>query len=446
MPELPDDPPPNRFLAFVWRVMDIRIGVIPLPVALAIIAIVAALIARGGLPADILVNIAVLGLGGFICAEIGKRTPVLSSMGAAAIIATFLPSYLVYAHLIPAPLVASITSFTKASNFLYLFIAAIIVGSILGMDRRVLIGGFVRIFVPLAAGTVVATGVGCATGWALGLGLSHTFFRVVVPIMAGGVGEGALPLSIGYAAITHQAQGGIFAEILPVVMFGSLTAILLAGGLNLLGKRVPKWTGDGKLQPGGDRAAETDAQAAAETPPAPPTLETVAAAVVLAVTLYLAGTVAQALWDFPAPVAMLIATVALKLGRLIPPALERGADVVYRFFRTAVTYPLLFAIGVAMTPWDKLMSAFNGPTLITVAATVIAMVATGFGVGKLVGLYPIDAAIVTACHSGQGGTGDVAILTASNRMSLMPFSQIATRIGGAIMVTLALVVLRVWGA
>ena len=47
-------------------------------------------------------------------------------------------------------------------------------------------------------------------------------------------------------------------------------------------------------------------------------------------------------------------------------------------------------------------------------------------------MYPIDVAIVNACHSGQGGTGDVAILTASNRMRLMPFAQIATRIGGAI--------------
>jgi Na+/citrate or Na+/malate symporter len=47
-----------------------------------------------------------------------------------------------------------------------------------------------------------------------------------------------------------------------------------------------------------------------------------------------------------------------------------------------------------------------------------------------------EAAIINACHSGQGGTGDIAILTAANRMQLMPFAQIATRIGGAITVTL----------
>ena len=60
---------------------------------------------------------------------------------------------------------------------------------------------------------------------------------------------------------------------------------------------------------------------------------------------------------FPAPVVMLFIAVAVKIGMAVPPQLQQGAGVVYKFFRTAVTYPLLFAIGVAMTPWDKLMAA-----------------------------------------------------------------------------------------
>jgi Na+/citrate or Na+/malate symporter len=123
------------------------------------------------------------------------------------------------------------------------------------------------------------------------------------------------------------------------------------------------------------------------------------------------------------------------------PKLQEGAFVVYKFFRTAVVYPLLFAVGVAITPWDKLLAAFHPANIITIFATVSSLMATGFVVGRWLKMYPIETAIINATHSGQGGTGDVAILTASNRMVLMPFAQVATRIGGAITVTLVLIIL-----
>jgi Na+/citrate or Na+/malate symporter len=94
-----------------------------------------------------------------------------------------------------------------------------------------------------------------------------------------------------------------------------------------------------------------------------------------------------------------------------------------------------------MTPWGKLMAAFNLPNLITIVSTVATLMAIGAVVGRWLNMYPIEAAIINACHSGQGGTGDVAILTAANRMQLMPFAQIATRIGGAITVTIVLLLL-----
>ena len=142
---------------------------------------------------------------------------------------------------------------------------------------------------------------------------------------------------------------------------------------------------------------------------------------------------------------MLLFAVAAQLGRLVPPELQHGAHFVYQFFRRAVTYPLLFAIGVAMTPWDKLVAAFAPANLLTIVATVATLIATGYFVGQRIKLYPIDTAIVIACRAGQGGTGDVAILTAANRMQMMPFAQIATRIGGAITISLTLLAVARWG-
>ena len=424
-----------------WKIVDLRIGIVPIPIYVILIALLVGFTFTGDIKGEISIMIAVLVIGGFTCAEVGKRLPVLRNIGAAAIFATFVPSALAYYKLLPPQIEKSVIEFTKYTNFLYLFIACIIVGSILGMDRKVLVQGFLKIFVPLAIGSVAAGIVGTLVGTLLGLGAFHTFFLVVVPIMAGGVGEGAIPLSVGYSEILGQPQGDMFAQVLPPVMLGSLTAILFAGTLNYVGKRYPNLTGEGQLQPSEHDEMDTAKQGAEDETGAPIDVGTVAAAGLTAITLYLLGIMCYRLFGLPAPVAMLFLAVLAKLTQAVSPHLQQGGFVVYKFFSTAVTYPLLFAIGVSMTPWNKLMAAFNLPNVITIVSTVATLMATGALVGRWLNMYPIEAAIINACHSGQGGTGDVAILTAANRMQLMPFAQIATRIGGAITVTLVLILL-----
>jgi CCS family citrate carrier protein len=421
-----------------WKLMETRIGIIPVPVLAALLLILGYFLCLERLPTGVSTMIAVIVVGGFLCAELGKRLPVLRHIGGAAILATFIPSALVYYKILPRAISQPVTQFTVSTQFLYLFITAVIVGSILGMDRHVLIRGFVKIFIPLASGSIAALLVGTSVGMLLGLEKEYTLLFIVVPIMAGGLGEGAIPLSMGYADILDREPSDMFAQVLPPVMFGSLTAILLGGLLNYVGKKYPQFTGNGRLEPGEhDEMNPTQHEV-------PPHMDVdhIAAAGLFGITLYLAGLAGQKAFDFPAPVTMLFLAVVAKLTQAVPAKTQEGAYVVYWFFRVAVTYPLLFAIGVALTPWDALMAAFHWKNLATIVATVVTLVTTGWFVGRWINLYPVEAAVVNACHSGQGGTGDVAILTAANRMQLMPFAQIATRIGGAITVTLTLLALR----
>jgi hypothetical protein len=160
-----------------WKIVDLRIGIVPVPIYLILIALVAGFSYTGDIKGEISIMIAVLVIGGFTCAELGKRTPMLRNVGAAAIFATFIPSAMAYYKLLPPQLEKSVVEFTKYTNFLYLFIACIIVGSILGMDRKVLVQGFLKIFVPLAAGSIAAGIVGTLVGTLLGLGASHLLFR-----------------------------------------------------------------------------------------------------------------------------------------------------------------------------------------------------------------------------------------------------------------------------
>src|SRR5258708_16991458 len=137
-----------------WKLMEFRIGILPLTVYLVLLAVIIWFTEQGGkFPGEICMMMAVLAVGGFTCGEIGKRLPVLHHFGAAAIFATFIPSYLVYKKILPEPLITSVTDFTKGTNFLYLFIAAVIVGSILVMDRTERINGAVMVLFPTAAAT-----------------------------------------------------------------------------------------------------------------------------------------------------------------------------------------------------------------------------------------------------------------------------------------------------
>ena len=204
--------------------------------------------------------------------------------------------------------------------------------------------------------------------------------------MAGGVGEGAIPLSVGYSEILGQNQGQVLAELLPLVFFGNLTAILISGFLNDLGKRYPHLTGNGRLQPGnGDENKETGQTARHFRP----------------LKCYYhrcrhrrsrwdhcdyglpTGVLIHSLTGLPAPVGMLFIAVLLKLISVVPSTLEEGTRVVFRFFVTAVTYPLLFATAVALTPWRELVAAFHPANLITIVATVSSLTATGYFVATL---------------------------------------------------------------
>lgn len=422
-----------------WHVMDTwKIGVIPLPLFILAGVLIAIDCLGGKLPSDIVVMVATLAFFGFACGEFGKRLPIIGKIGAAAICATFIPSALVYYHLLPETVVESTKTFYKSTNILYLYICCIIVGSIMSMNRTVLIQGFLRIFFPMLCGEIVGMVVGMCVGLALGLEPFQIYFFIILPIMAGGVGEGAIPLSIGYAALLQMDQGVALGRVLPMVMLGSLTAIVISGCLNQLGKRYPHLTGEGQLMPNG---TNIDEDAAPPVPVAKVDVTAIAAGVMLAVLLYMVGMLGHKLVGLPAPIGMLFMAVLVKLFHGVSPRILAGCQVMYKFFQTSVTYPVLFAVGVAITPWQELINAFTLTNLLVIISTVSALVATGFFVGKKIGMYPIDVAVISCCQSGQGGTGDVAILTAGNRMVLMPFAQIATRIGGAINVSVSLLIL-----
>ncbi|KSU51785.1 2-hydroxycarboxylate transporter family protein [Microbacterium enclense] len=426
-----------------WKLMDFDVGIIPLPIYILLIALMVVFSLIDGIGTELAFVIAIAAVFAFTLGEIGNRLPLLRQIGGGAILVTFLPSLLGFLGWIPEPMVTAVGDFFNDTKVLNLFIAAVIVGSILSMDRSILIKGFVKIFIPLIAGTLLATGVGMLSGLLFGIGAHDTFFYILVPIMAGGVGEGAIPLTLGYSQITGADQGELLARVLPAIMVGNLTAVILSGLLSFIGKRIPRLTGNGELAP---HKIDIDSDADSVKLTGKDMVKAVAAAGMVAVSLYLVGVLAHEILSWPAPVVMLFLAVGLTLAHLVSPRIKAGSKIVYQFAITACAFPILFTFSLTLTPWESLIQGFAPANLVTIVLTVTGMVAGGFLASRLVKLYPIEAAIVTATHSGMGGAGDIAILTASNRMQLMPFAQIATRIGGGLTVAAALILYAFIGA
>ncbi len=419
------------------KVTGLKIGPLPIGIYVAAALVCAAAVYSGKLPNDVIGGLSVLMLLGFLLGKLGQTVPVLRQIGGTAILCLFVPSALVNYGLMPDIALKAIATTFRTANFQYFFIACLVAGSILGMPHRVLVQGFMRMFVPLLIGTIAAVSAGIATGLLFGHSPKDTFFFVIIPIIGGGLAEGVLPLSIAYSEMLQRPQADIVAQMVPAALLGNVVAIVSAGLLARLGEKRPDLNGRGILVKTGD------VQALGETwTDRPIDLGLLGAGIVLSCGLFVLGMILAPFTGIPGPILMIIAAVVLKLTKILPSEMELGAYQINKFMSTNLTFAILVAMGTLLVSWQQLMASFNPGYIMICTATVLTMTLSGFFVGKWLNMYPVEAAIVTACHSGLGGTGDVAILGAADRMGLMAFAQIATRVGGAIMIVIATLLMK----
>jgi malate:Na+ symporter len=404
-----------------------EVGSVPLVLFVGIAIVVAVAAYANVLPKNMIGGLAVIMTLGFAFAKIGRMVPILKDIGGPAILCLMVPSALVYFEMFAPHTLATVHLLMKEANLLYFVIACLVVGSILGMNRVILIQGMVRMFVPLVVGTVVAILTGLLVGTLFGYSLYHTFFFIIVPIIGGGIGEGILPLSLAYSAILGQTPDVYVAQLAPAAVVGNIFAIICAGVLARLGVRRPELSGSGMLiRSHEDNSVFTQAQGPQQTE-----FQLMGGGLLMICAFFIVGGLLEKLVHIPGPVLMILAAVICKYTKAIPAAMEVGAYSCYKFVSAALVWPLMIGLGMLYVPLESVVAVFSVGYVVVCGSIVIAMALSGFFIASRLNMYPVEAAIVTSCHSGLGGTGDVAILSASNRMSLMPFAQIATRIGGA---------------
>lgn len=420
-------------------IREFEIMGISLPVYLLITALTGFVMVMGWMPKGMIGAFAVMMVFGGLFNAVGNNLPIVKTyLGGGAIVCIFAAAAMVTFGLIPDAVVENVDTFMNTTGFLNFYITALITGSILGMNRTLLLRAAVR-FLPVAlcAMTMAILAVG-VVGMVMGYGFSEAVMYVAIPMMGGGMGAGVVPLSGMYAEALGQDSSIIISRMIPASTLGNVTAIIGAGLLAKLGEVKPALSGNGKLM----RKETEDMKDSAMLPVG---VQMMGIGMVLALSFYLIGTIIGKLVPAIHTYAWMIIMVALsKALGIIPSKFEQAAKQWSSFVMGNWTQALLVGIGISMIDLVAVAEAFSITYLILVLV-VVGGVALGAGIGGyLVGFYPIESAITAGlCTTNMGGTGDIAVLSAAHRMELLPFAQISTRICGALILIVASVLVKV---
>ncbi|WP_032123418.1 2-hydroxycarboxylate transporter family protein [Clostridium amazonitimonense] len=412
-----------------------------LPMFAILVAVVVLGTYMGVLPKGMIGAFALMMIVGAILGEIGNHMPIIKDyFGGGPIVIIFGSAALVMYGIFPKYATDIMTNFMTGEGFLDFYIAALITGSILGMKRELLVKAAVRYLPAILGGVIVSIGMVGLVGALIGYGAKEAILYIGIPIMGGGMGAGAVPLSKIFGSTLQKDPKEMLSVMVPAVALGNSLSIVVAGLLDKLGKVKPSLTGNGDLM------SVQDDTVVEKNEDSPIEYKLMGIGLLISVVFFLWGSIVGKFFPSIHPYAWMIISVALvKALGLMPRKYELACFQWFQFVMDNLTGVLLVGIGVAYTNLQQVLDAMTIQYLILVGITVVGAAIGSGVVGKFVGFYPIESSITAGlCMANMGGTGDVAVLSASKRMKLMPFAQISSRLGGAFVLILASAVLKIF--
>lgn len=338
--------------------------------------------------------------------------------------------------------IAALNTFNGSTGFLNLYILVLITGSVLSIDRKLLLKSFAGFIPTILGGVVFALGLAGIVGAVTGVGAIEAICTFAIPIMGGGNGAGITPMSKMYEAATGNPAGVWYASAFAIISLGNLVAVFCAALMNKLGQKKPSLTGNGQLM----IAKSNDTAAADEYKP---TVTDYACGLCLGLVCYnIANFYSKHIsiinnhlklgFTIHTFAFMVILIAILNISGILPKNVRAGAGAIQKFFVKYMSFPLMITVGIGTSLKDYAAVFTNPANLLVIVVVVIGAMIGTYLVAKLVHFYPIEAMITGGlCMANGGGSGDVQVLGACNRMELMSYAQISSRIGGAIMLVVA---------
>ena len=401
------------------KLNEINISGVSLPLYAFIVIVLAVTIAMGKLPLNMLGLTLLLVVMGHLLYFIGEKLPIMNSyLGGGSVFTLLGATLLATFHVIPANIITATKGFLGDSfGFLDFYIAALICGAILGMNRNLLVKASAR-FIPVSLVTMVigALSVGIV-GTLLGQGFGHSILYV------------SFPLSKIYAANLHGSQAAIFSQLAPATTLGNILAIIGAVLIVKIFADSP-YNGHGVLIPVNKDELKKEKLTLDPTQ--------IGVGMMFAFSIFLLGVICNAFVPKIHSYAfMIIIVFILKAFNAVPKPLENCVVMFNQVIMTNLTHAVLAGIGLSLIDLSTLAKAMTWQFILLSLTSVVAMGLASAVIGKLVGLYPVETAIGSGMiNNSMGGTGNIAVLSASDRMEMIAFAQMANRLSGAIILIL----------
>lgn len=380
---------------------------------------------------------------GFFLDRVGESTPIIKSyFGGGAFVILFGAAAIAYFNILPESGAKMITDAVRQYDINGLIVGGLICGSILTMDRGLLIKAGSRYFVPVIVGIICAFSIAGIAGSVSGYGWRQAILFVALPIMGGGTAAGAVPTAATYETLLSGDNTYYLSLLTPAVVMGNALAIIAAGMLKSVGDKMPRYSGNGKIFRGVDVTTGEEQSGGGAL-----TVEKMGRGFVINAIFFTVGILLAKIFPiFHYYAWTIIGCAACKIFGLFPKDLEDDVTQWYQFIAKVCVPANLVCIGFVYTDLGTVIQNLNPAYLLIVFGTLIGCIIGPWIVGGLLGFYQIEIAITAGlCMANMGGSGDVATLGAARRMELMPFAQISSRLGGALIIIIASLIAPIIG-
>ena len=430
------------------RLINYEIYGIKLPYFLVLSSIVLVCLFTKTLGDDLLSTSAYLTVFGIITFYIGERIPIWNKwLGGGPMFTIMFTSWLVYMNIIPKEYVDSAKAFYRTTNWQDFYICLLIAGAILLIERKFLIKSFVRYIPTILSAIIGATILGSLIGLAFGIKFDELFTFYVLPIMGGGNNTGAVPLSKMYESVTGISQETYYSRALIILTVATSLCVIFAAILDGIGKKFTSLTGDGNRIMPGENITNSESSAVIEYKldinnigNSLMWIGSIYGVSLLFNKLILPSIAGVEIHEY---VYFIIFLTLCNVFNIIP---EKNKIDIKNFTKTVtgvMKYVTFACMGIVMTDFSEFLLALNLKNLIICSIIVIGACMGAAISGKIVGFYPIDSALTAGlCMADRGGGGDLTVLGAANRMSLMTYAAISSRIGGAIILIIGAIAFK----